>query len=91
MSKLIDMDDVLSLVDDTTADPGYRGVWEATLRRGITDLPEAIVRCKDCLYWDTQDRSTIGIAKCNYQSVARYLLYTDFDDYCSYGERKTDE
>ena len=88
--KLIDADDVLSLVDDITADQGYRGVWEATLRRGIKDLSEGVVRCMNCIYWDMQDRSICGIAKCNYQSVARFLSYTDADDFCSHGERRTE-
>ena len=88
--KLIDADDVLSLVDDITGDPGYRDAWQATIRRGIADLPEAVVRCENCIYWDTQDRSTGGVAKCNYQSVARFLSYTDADDFCSHGERRTE-
>lgn len=57
----------------------------------IAEQPEAVVRCCDCVYWDTQDQTANMIAKCNYYSAERYCVYTNSKDYCSGGERKTDE
>ena len=85
MGKLIEADALLAEYDRLhVGEPGRA-------RKMIEDAPEAVVRCKDCIYWDTQDRSTGGIAKCNYYSAERYCVYTNSKDYCSGGERKTDE
>lgn len=95
--KLIDADALLKTIEKHCYQVWYdrtsieKGMTLTGIRQAINEQPEAVIRCRDCIYWDTQDRSTVGIAKCNYQSVARYLAYTDADDFCSYGERKTDE
>ena len=41
-----------------------------------------VVRCKDCKYW------TMGY--CNHFAYYDYEPMTNEDDFCSYGERRTD-
>ena len=103
MGKLIDVDALIKALGITDMNcercAWYSGMEWNPCKMGsdferacfvIEHTPEAVVRCKDCIYWDTKDRGTV-VAKCSYQSAERYLLYTDADDYCSHGERKTDE
>lgn len=57
----------------------------------IDNIPTAdvaeIVRCKDCKWWEARTRgSTIG--RCKNPLNGLYNEYSDFADYCSYGERK---
>lgn len=65
---------------DTTAD---------NIKRDIETIPTAdvveVVRCKDCVYWENgKDYSPY----CNHFASA--LNDTVEDDFCSYGERKTE-
>lgn len=39
---------------------------------------EAVVRCKDCVYWDTTEKVCVD------------MMTADEDGYCSWGERKED-
>ena len=48
------------------------------MNNGVT-IP---VRCKDCKYW------TMGY--CNHFAYYDYEPMTNEDDFCSYGERRTD-
>lgn len=43
-----------------------------------------VVRCKDCVYWD--GRGYDGRCEASQNGLIRE--YTNYDDYCSYGERK---
>lgn len=46
-----------------------------------------IVRCKDCKWWEARTHgSTIG--RCENPLNGLYNEYSDFADFCSYGERK---
>ena len=73
--------------------------------RLVLDAPEAIVRCKDCIYW--RDKLTDNIAQCDYISASKqydhyyysigytpisyqHIVYREAEDYCS-GGRKRDE
>ena len=44
----------------------------------------AVVRCIDCVYWD--GRGWDG--RCEAPQNGLIRDYTNYDDYCSYGERK---
>lgn len=43
-----------------------------------------VVRCEDCVYWDGLGYS----GKCEGYHNGLMRNYTNYDDYCSYGERK---
>lgn len=43
-----------------------------------------VVRCKDCVYWD--GRGYDGRCEAPVNGLIRE--YSNYDDYCSYGERK---
>ena len=89
--KLVDKDDVLSLVDDIIADSGYRHTWVATIRRGIADLPEAVVRCRDCEYWDMPTDGISTWARCDFFSCPeKVVVETNANGFCSDGARKED-
>ena len=42
----------------------------------------SVVRCKECKHWDTADGECYA---------DRGIYFPNADDYCSYGERKSDE
>lgn len=56
-----------------------------------------VVRCKDCECWDEENkggRATLGTLVCACDNWSNqedgYFRYTRPDDFCSYGERRTD-
>lgn len=57
-------------------------------RKLMVDAPAAdvveVVRCIDCVYWD--GRGWDG--RCEAPQNGLIRDYTNYDDYCSYGERK---
>lgn len=54
----------------------------------VRSMPKAdvveVVRCKDCVYWD--GRGWDGRCEAPMNGLVRE--YTDYDSYCSYGERE---
>lgn len=56
----------------------------------IDEMPEAVVRCKDCRYYDRGKNESEEWSECRY-----YWYVSDFevnpDCFCSRGERKSDE
>lgn len=61
-------------------------LWKLAYERGKT---EGIVRCKDCVRWNTIfDRTKAEYGLCQIRSQ---LEATKNDDFCSRGERRTDE
>ena len=54
-------------------------------------LPEAVVRCRDCENWGRNEMCN-GAAPCEQWSDIEdwRFKYTEGDDFCSYGERRTD-
>ena len=58
------------------------------IRTNIQGLPTAdvvpVVRCKDCVYWDGLGYS----GRCEGYHNGLMRDYTNYDDYCSYGERR---
>ena len=62
----------------------------------IDSLPTAdvvpVVRCKDCVFWDTESIGFSDEHICKMHSiVAVHSRYTNPTDYCSYGERRCEE
>lgn len=55
----------------------------ADIAKATTIDAVAVVRCKDCKYWDDDRR-------CNGIENGLMRDYTKPDDFCSYGERETD-
>ena len=62
-----------------------------------------VVRCKDCKYWDEQNKelytydskpenkdNMVDFAECLYWSCWSTCHSTRFNDFCSLGERRTD-
>ncbi len=70
--------------------PEYADGWNAAIEI-IENAPAAdmveVVRCKDCVYWE--DGGYDG--RCEAYQNGLIRDYTNYDDFCSYGERKTDE
>lgn len=88
--KLIDGDKILEALgafkDEKHGDPHFLNGIE-TAREIIEGMPEAVVRRRDCIYYTYYNECTCphwDIDQNNYP-------YTDESDYCSYGERRTDD
>lgn len=88
--KLINADKLLealgAFTDENHGDPHFLNGIE-TVREIIEGMSEEVVRCGDCEYYTAYDECTCphwDIDQNNYP-------YTDEDDYCSYGERRTDD
>lgn len=82
--KLINAELVLTMLkafkDEKYGNPHFmNGI--ATVMELIEDMPEAVVRCRDCEYHTAYDECNWDIGQNNYP-------YTDEDDFCSHGERK---
>lgn len=62
----------------------------AELRLMLVNEPEAVVRCKECVWWDITDQgSTLTPFSGRCKRV--YRLWADRDAFCSYGESREDE
>jgi hypothetical protein len=46
-----------------------------------------VVRCKDCVYWE--GRGYDGRCEAYHNGLIRD--YTNYDDYCSYGKKRSEE
>ena len=89
--KLIDADKILEALgiftDKKHGDPHFlKGI--ETAREIVEQMPEAVVRCGKCRYADTGMYTNKNYIVCEYYD--RPCINTT-DDYCSYGERKSDE
>ena len=48
-----------------------------------------VVRCKDCMFWDTEKIGMVDECVCKLHSIEGiYSKYKLPSDFCSYGERK---
>lgn len=66
-----------------------RDQYEKGYRDGKADAMESLVRCKDCEHYEEQEM------RCDHpEQYAEYcsdcFLCVSQDDFCSYGERRTD-
>ena len=85
--KLIYAEMVLAMLeafkDEKYGNPHFmNGI--ATVRELIEDMPEAVVRCGDCMMFDL-DGADEGEGWCWWHDTIIKL-----NDYCSYGERRSD-
>lgn len=62
------------------------GTQADALREALERVPEAVVRCGECKY--CYFRSGIRALLCRYRAYSHIVEETD---YCSRGERRTDE
>ena len=69
----------LTMVEYAPTIEPKRGEW-------IDAVP--VVRCKDCMYSETDDN---GFYYCVHDIIGGYGVTFDADTFCSYGERKDDE
>mgnify|MGYP006874779584 CR=1 FL=1 len=92
--RMIDADALLKSAGIFEATMGARGCGKSILHLAkawlfneVNKAPTIdaveVVRCKDCRYWDDDRR-------CNGIKNGLVLGYTAGDDFCSYGERKSD-
>lgn len=58
------------------------------LREALAKVPTALVRCKDCKYWQEQDYGVVEVSIC---TKGGDILEMDSNDFCSRGERKVEE
>jgi hypothetical protein len=81
MARYIDADAALNKLPDDLP-------YKASVKRVLMSAPAAevveVVRCKDCVYWDGYGYS--GRCETPTNGITRDL--TNYDDFCSYGERK---
>ena len=88
--KLIDADKLLEALgvfkDKKHGDPHFlKGI--ETAREIVEQMPEAVVRCGDCEYAESE------VYKNNETWLRRCMAYSHVaydDDYCSYGERRSE-
>lgn len=80
--SLISQERLLEKLDHCQADQFFN---IASIRNFIREEPEAVVRCKDCEYWDT-DWQPHGTG----HFCAMIDLVTNSLFYCAEGERKED-
>lgn len=62
------------------------GTQADALREALELVPEAVVRCKECKYCYFQ--RNLRLLLCKYRA---YSHVVEADEYCSRGERETDE
>ena len=84
MSDYIKREDAQNIIDEVLSD--YLTDSERTMLEDVNaeigEIPSAdvepVVRCKDCKWWDGND------------CKARDIDVVDVDDFCSYGERRSE-
>lgn len=93
--RLIDADSLKEELMDLNAGSGnVCAILTTIICSIIDDRPEAVVRCKDCAYWNRNDYIPgRDIARCDWFSILeeesnKKFEYTDADDFCSNGERE---
>lgn len=80
-------DDADCIIDNApTIDAVPRKDYEELERHFVNWEP--VVRCKDCMYSETDD---MGFYYCVHDIIGGYGATLDVDTFCSYGERKDDE
>ena len=84
--------DASVLIRDLTAMKSlYDAIALDGMIKALKDAPTVdaveVVRCKDCVYWDG-----IGYeGRCEPHKNGLIREYTNYDDFCSYGERREGE
>ena len=93
MARYIDVEEVKKFFDEMDAGSRERGVMLLTANEFLEYLDEIptadtveVVRCKDCIHRDPEDKKCDGTfqAKCG-------MFQMDDNDFCSYGERRKED
>ena len=82
MGKLIDSDDLKLLLKNLhlLATSGYGA--EEVVGKILDEMPEGVVRCKDCALWND--------GKCDTWSALGVTILAAETGYCNFGERRDD-
>lgn len=68
-----------------------KGMTLTGIRQAINEQPEAVVRCRDCEYWDMHIDGIDKWARCDFFSTPKKVaVMTSSDGFCSDGIRKED-
>lgn len=91
--RLIDANDAVRLLRGKCV-AKYPNTFLMGLLAAASEIEQAptvdavpVVRCKDCKHWDEQDNIFSG---CRCTCWKGIWDYTKADDFCSHGERRTD-
>ncbi|MBQ3195959.1 MAG: hypothetical protein IJB65_05775 [Clostridia bacterium] len=86
--KYVKLNDIIDTLENEW---GYEGMREDLEKLPTADVVE-VVRCEDCMYFEIDVEDELGLCKCGYMAVSYDgELYPRRNDFCSYGERSTDE
>ena len=96
LMRLIDADALIEDIKSFWDWDSIDGITSTTvLKQTITDISHAptidavpVVRCKDCMYSETDD---MGFYYCVHDIIGGYGATLDVDTFCSYGEREDNE
>ena len=90
--RLIDAD---ALLDEVCEDLGEGEVLYSIPPSYIDDAPTVdaveVVRCKDCRWFDPVRQECCGNIVTNNEGGADFTINFEENDFCSFGERRTDE
>ena len=85
MVRLVD-EDVLKNLTGVFTDDGFMVDYKAVIR--VLEGSAEVIRCKDCKFY----RDYYGERRCSvFTGSYDNPFPTDPDDFCSYGERRSDE
>ena len=92
--RLIDAEPIKKFIVDGLNNPDLKKAFGHDAIEILTEIEYAptvdaveVVRCKDCVYWDG-----IGYeGRCEPHKNGLIREYTNYDDFCSYGERREGE
>ena len=83
MSKYVNVDDVLEHAQVNCEDAGFI----MKLTDYLLDDAEELLMCKDCIHFKEHGGHMSGFGYTGYTDCTKYHRQTDYDDYCSRGER----
>lgn len=65
-----------------------------TAKELIAEADETVVRCEECIYWQDQKDGVVEVPVCKYDCRGNkrgVVIVMGADDFCSHGERRTNE
>ena len=97
MSDMINRDEVLAIIADLKKDYPTHSVPDAEAKVALRKVADKIrtidavcvVRCKECKWFDAGENESDSWHLCT-RHFGKYINFAE-DNYCSYGERRTDE
>lgn len=82
MGKLIDTD---MFVNEIMGEPSGEIHYPAWCMDKVKKMPEAVVRCKDCGFYDTSEKDVFCKSLCKCKNLGCYMGANEF---CSSGVRR---